>query len=123
MNATSSNMKVCYQEQNNKFPGSISVHLSPCTLLTGECDAPIVISSHLPATATTTTGTAVVAILTNSSTTPIIAPATNPYTLVGKGDDLEVVLLNLVTDYSSRKVNQDNHKKICDLRQPYSKEI
>ena len=88
MNATCINMKACYPEQDNRFPGSVLVLLSPCTLHpTGNCvPCPIINSGHLPATMTTitTTGTTVAGATTttttnttNNSTTPIVAATTS----------------------------------------------
>ena len=111
-------MKARYQEQDNSFPGFISFHLSPVTLNSGEHVTHSVISSNLPSTAATTavtttatTTTTATATLTNNSITPMLAPAANQCTPVRKGDDLEALLLNLVMDYSARKVNCDNQNK------------
>ena len=118
MKATSINLKACYQEQDNRFPGSISFLLPPCTLLTGKCvSCPLINSGHLSTTASTTTiGTTVAAAATtNNSTTPIMAAAaTNSWNTpvrVSVGDVLEKLTFNLVTDYTNRIGISNNVKK------------
>ena len=82
MKATS-NMKACYQEQNNRVAGSIS----PCTLyLIGEhVPCPIVISGHLPTTATATataaTGTTTGALALNKKAELLLYQQQNDTTI------------------------------------------